>query len=118
MILVEVWKPRQELSSVEFKLSGQETNQRCGISFYFVVHKKLNKIKARFESDDEEDNEQIQCVKYIQQQQRVLKVGADNSNKCDDKTEQNIKQNKLGKTSIKKTIFCKRPVVKIFEENF
>ena len=75
------------------------------------------KIKARFESDDEEDNEQIQCVKYIQQQQRVLKVGADNSNKCDDKTEQNIKQNKLGKTSIKKTIFCKRPVVKIFEEN-
>ena len=76
------------------------------------------KLKARFESDDEEDNEQIQCVKYIQQQQRVLKVGADNSNKCDDKTEQNIKQNKLGKTSIKKTIFLQKASRKDYEGKF
>ena len=55
------------------------------------------KLQARFESDDEEENEQIQCVEYIQHQQRVLKVGVEANNKTENKTEPDLKQKRLGR---------------------
>merc|ERR1712203_1336375 len=34
-----------------------------------------NKPRVTYDSDNEEDNEQLQCVQYIQQQQKVLTGG-------------------------------------------
>merc|ERR1711953_532540 len=74
---------------------GLEASSRTFLSGVQIV-RTGNKPEARFESDDEEDNEQIQCVKYIEHQQKVLTSRDTNNNNTkpisDDRTSRNTTQ--------------------------